>query len=258
MEGWIEYLFVFFIGSAVGSFLNVVIYRVPRGESIVKPGSHCPQCNRSIKPWENIPVLSYIFLGGRCAGCRCHISARYPIIESVMGGLAVLLLFHFGWERDFLIFAVLTAVLLALSVIDIQTLRLPNSIVLTGAIIGIVLTIALKRDWWLDMIAGGAAGLGLLGLMGLIGTLLFRKPALGMGDIKLAGMIGLYLGPMRTMGMFVLGVFSAAIISGLLLLFARRKWDQKLPFGPYLALGAVVSLLWGEKLWAWYLALAIR
>ncbi len=175
-----------------------------------------------------------------------------------MGGLAILMLVHFGWSWNLLVFSTMSAVLLALSVIDIETFRLPNPIVLTGAIFGIVLTLALKREWWLDMVIGGLVGVVILGLMGLVGTLLFRKPALGMGDIKLAGMIGLYLGPWRTLGMFVLGVFSAAIISGILLLLTDKKWSQKIPFGPYLALGAIVSLLWGEKLWAWYWAIAIR
>lgn len=249
---WIEYVTVFIIGSAVGSFLNVVIYRVPKGMSTIRPGSACPQCKRPIKPWENIPLLSYICLRGRCAGCKKTISLRYPLIEAIMGGFAALLLSIYGWNSDLLFFGVLTAVLLALSAIDIDTYRLPNSIVLTGSILAVVLTIILRRDQLVDMLLGGVVGIGMLVLMGLIGSLLFRKPTLGMGDIKLAGMIGLYIGPHHTLGMFILGVFIGALSGGMLIILGKRKWGQKIPFGPYLAVGALISLFWGEILWGWY------
>ncbi len=254
----LEYTGGFIIGTMVGSFLNVVIHRVPRGESIVRPASHCPHCRRPIKPWENIPILSYLALRGRCAGCGLPISIRYPAVEAAMGVVVVLLLHYYHWSVDLLFFGALAGVLLALSLIDIATYRLPNRVVLTGAVMAVVLTLFLRREHLASMVLGGLLGAAMLSLMGLIGTLLFRRPALGMGDIKLAGMIGLYLGPAKTAGMFVLGVFSAAIIGGGLLLIGGGGWRQRIPFGPHLALGAVVSLLWGGKLWSWYWALTIR
>lgn len=254
---WLEYSVVFILGSAIGSFLNVVIYRVPIGESIISPGSHCPKCQRSIKPHENIPIISYIFLKGKCAGCGEGISLRYPAVEAGMAAIAVVLLVKIGWEWQYLFYGVLAAVLLALSVIDINTHRLPNSIVLTGSILAVVLTLLVWRGHLLDMALGGLMGLGLLGLMGLIGKFLFRKDTLGMGDIKLAGMAGLYLGPHLTAGMFILGVFTGAIAGVALIAIGGKKWGQRIPFGPYLALGCMISLLWGKELWRWYIMLLL-
>lgn len=258
-----EYLLVFIIGCALGSFLNVVIYRVPKDKSIILPASYCPKCKRPIKPWENIPLLSYIIIGGKCVGCGERISLVYPAVEASMGLFAVVLLAHFGWGGDLLLYGAMTATLLALSVIDIQTFRLPNRIVLTGAIIAIVLTLLLPNERsfnerFLSMAFGGLVGLGLLGLMGLFGKLLFRKDTLGMGDVKLAGMMGLYLGPARTGGMFILGVFIGAIVGSAMIIAGGKKWGQRIPFGPYLALGGIISLLWGESLWRWYLSLVLH
>jgi len=254
---WLEYVVIFALGSAVGSFLNVVIHRVPRGESIVRPGSHCPKCGRPIRPFENIPLLSYVCLRGRCSGCGEPISWRYPAVEAGMGVLAAVLLWRFGWGVELLIYGVLAALLLALSVIDIITYRLPNRITVSGAVLALLLTLLFRRDHLLMMAAGGLVGLGLLGFMGLVGRLLFHKETLGMGDVKLAGMIGLFLGPLRTVGMFIVGIFIGALIGGALVLAGGRGWGQRIPFGPYLAAGAMISILWGEKLWRWYLSLVI-
>jgi leader peptidase (prepilin peptidase) / N-methyltransferase len=255
---WPEYIAVFIFGSMIGSFLNVVIYRLPRGESLAWPGSHCPHCNRAIKPWENIPILSFLALRGRCAGCKKAISWQYPLVEAVTGGLMALLLWKFGWSYELMIYGVMAALLVALSGIDIATMRLPNQLTLSGAIAAIVLTLVLRREEWLGMVLGSLTGLGLLGVMGLLGRLLFKKETLGMGDIKLAGMMGLYLGPAHTAGMFILGVFIGAIVGGSLMLVVRRGWGQKIPFGPYLAAGGLVSLIWGESIWLWYVRLAMH
>ena len=253
-----EYLLVFIIGSALGSFLNVVIYRVPRGKSIVLPASHCPSCQRPIKAYENIPIISYLFLRGKCAGCGARISLQYPLVEAAMGLLAVLLLAYYGWTWELLLYGSMTAIVLALSVVDIRTYRLPNNIVLTGEVIAVVLTLLFFRDRWLNMVLGGLTGLGLLIIMGLIGNLLFRKDTLGMGDVKLAGMLGLYLGPSHTAGMFILGVFIGALAGAVMIAVGGKRWGQRIPFGPYLALGGFVSLLWGDVIWRWYLMLVIH
>lgn len=256
-HGWQEYLLLFFLGNIIGSFLNVVIYRVPAGLSIVKPGSHCPQCKRPVKPWENIPIISYIILGGRCAGCHGNISMRYPAVEALTGCLFMVLLFYFGWNQELLIYAVLAALLLALSAIDLATWRLPNSIVLTGSILAVLLTLALRREFLVQMLLGALTGLGLLTFMSMVGRLLFRKETLGMGDIKLAGMIGLFLGPRKTAGMFILGVFLGALFGGGMILIGKHRLGKKIPFGPYLAGGALAALLWGRELWRWYMHLVL-
>ncbi|MFH0766287.1 MAG: prepilin peptidase [Calditrichota bacterium] len=249
---WPEYIAIFAIGSAIGSFLNVVIHRVPKGESIVSPPSHCPICGHRIKPYENIPILSYLLLRGKCSGCGKRISWRYPLVESLMGFMAIILLYQYGWSHNLIVFGVFSAFLISLSAIDIATFRLPNVLTYTGAIAGVALTIAFKRDYVWDMILGSLVGFGVLILMSLIGTLLFRKESLGVGDLKLGAMIGLYLGPAKTAGMFICGVFLGALIGGAMILFGGRKFGQKIPFGPYLAAGAIVSLFLGNILWRWY------
>ena len=253
-----EYIALFIFGTAIGSFLNVVIYRIPAGLSIVKPGSHCPHCNRPIKAYENIPILSYMFLLGRCAGCRSRISIRYPLVECSMGILAVLMLANFGWSWDLLIYSILAALLLSLTLIDLDVYRLPNAITLTGSIFAVVLTLLFRRSFFLEMILGGLVGIGVLSLQGLVGTMIVKftrkqkKSALGLGDVKLAGMIGLFLGPGYTAGMFILGIFLATIFSVFFIVSGKRAWTQRIPFGPYLAGGALISLFWGKDLWAWY------
>lgn len=248
----IEYAALFLIGISIGSFLNVVIYRVPRGESIVFPASHCTHCNQAIKPYQNIPLLSYLFLRGKCALCHVSISAQYPLIEASMGALTMLMLWKFGLSYDLIFYVALCALLLVLSVIDIQTMRLPNPITLTGAIIAVALTLLLKRDHLLPMLYGGVVGIGFLLLNWSIGKLLFKRDGVGMGDIKMAGMIGLFLGPLLTVGMFILSVFVAALIGIFFIVSGKRGKFQKVPFGPYMAAGALVALLWGEQLWLWY------
>lgn len=251
-------MLIFILGTMVGSFLNVVIHRVPRGESIVRPGSHCPHCGRPVRALENIPILSYIFLWGRCAGCRGRISLRYPVVEALMGLLAVAMLMKFGLTWDALHYTALAALLLALSAIDLDTMRLPNAITLSGALIAAATTLLLRRDAVLMMLLGGLMGLGLMIFMGLLGKVLFRKETLGYGDVKLGGMIGLFVGPWHTLGMFVFGVATGAVIGLGAILIGRREWGSRIPFGPFLALGTLVSLFWGQAALDWYLRLAMR
>lgn len=252
-----EYIIAFSFGTIIGSFLNVVIYRVPAGISIIKPASHCPNCQRSIKPYENIPIISYLFLKAKCAGCQTAISPKYLFIEALTGLSAIGMVFNFGWNWDAMIYFIMTAVLISLTAIDFATYRLPNSITLTGAILAMILTLIFRRDFFIPMLLGGLTGLGLLILMGLMGSLLFRKASLGMGDIKLAGMIGLFLGPARTVGMYFIGVLLGAVVGGVVLVIGKKKWGQKIPFGPYLAGGAITALLFGREMWDWYMRMVI-
>ena len=250
--GLIEYIVIFLFGSVIGSFLNVVIYRVPAELSLISPPSHCPHCDRPIKAYENIPIFSYLFLMGKCAGCKAKISIQYPLIEAIMGGMLVLLLFYFNWSWDLLIYGVLAALLLSLSVIDFFTYRLPNAITLTGSILALILTVLFRRDFVGPMFFGALTGLGTLFLMGLLGKLIFRKNSLGLGDVKLAGMIGLFLGPAFTLGMFFLGSFLGAIFGIGMIITGNGRFSQRIPFGPYLSAGALISLIWGKDLWQWY------
>lgn len=244
----IEYAALFVIGTGIGSFLNVLIYRIPRGESIVLPGSHCPRCKRQIKPHENIPLISYVLLKGKCKGCGWSIPIRYPIVEALMGLLASALLLKFGFSWNLVFYGVLAALLLALSVIDIQVRRLPNQLVLAGVTAAVGMTLLFRHNDIVAMISGGALGLGLLLFNWLVGKMLFRKEGVGMGDIKLAGMTGLFLKPVGTALMFVIAVFSAALYGIALVVFGKKEMLNRIAFGPFLSLGALMTLFLGEEL----------
>jgi len=248
----IPYIALFAVGTIIGSFLNVVIYRVPNDKSILFPPSACPNCGRGIKPYENIPIFSYLFLRGKCAGCHSPISIQYPVVEGLAGLILVGLLYRFGWDLDRLIYAPLLLILLALSVIDLQVYRLPNPIVLAGAILGLALLL-LVRDRSLVMIGGGALlGGGLLWFNWLVGRVLFKRDGVGMGDIKLATMLGMWMGPGYILQTFFWAVVSAAFIGIGMIVVKRTGMSQKIPFGPFLALGTVVTIFWGEQIWLWY------
>lgn len=249
---------VFLFGAIVGSFLNVVIYRVPRGLSLIKPGSHCPHCGRPVKPWENIPIISFILLGGRCAGCHKPISWRYPVVEGLTGGLMTVVIWRFGLTGEAVLYCVLVALLVALSFIDLATYRLPDPIVFTGMLLALVLNLALRPGYVTTMLMGAGVGLGLLLFMYGVGWLMFRKETLGWGDVKLGGMIGLFVGPAHAAGMFVFAILLGALIGGAILLFSGRGWGWRIPFGPYISVGTLVSLFWGEKAWEWYIGIIYR
>ncbi|MFN3821669.1 MAG: prepilin peptidase, partial [bacterium] len=186
-------------------------------------------------------------------GCGKPISWRYPFVEALTGGLALLMVYRFKWQPEALIYFVLFALLLALSVIDIATFRLPDPIVLVGALFGLGLNLLLRPQFLLPMITGAGVGWGLMLFMYGVGWLMFRKETLGWGDIKLGGVIGLYLGPAYTAGMFAFAILLGAVIGGAILFFSRHGWGSRIPFGPYLAAGAFVSHLWGDVVWRWYL-----
>lgn len=253
---WPEYVALFLLGNIVGSFLNVVINRVPEGTSLLNPPSHCPNCQRPIKLYENIPLISYVLLKGKCVGCHQSISLQYPAVEAGMGILLMVLLGFFGWNWDLLFYGVFAGLLLSLSVIDIKTNRLPNPITLAGTIIALILIVLLRRDDFWIMLLGGAIGAGFLLFNWTVGKLLFRRDGVGMGDIKFAGMIGLFLGPLKTAEMFLLAIFSGALIGGVMIMLKRRGVSQTIPFGPYMAVGAMSAVLWGESLWHWYAGFA--
>jgi leader peptidase (prepilin peptidase) / N-methyltransferase len=249
---WIEYVVIFLVGLPIGSFLNVVIYRIPIGQSIVFPASHCVHCKQKIKSYLNIPLISYVLLRGRCSVCKVVISAIYPIVEGTMGLLLVILLYKFGWTWELLIFGTLSSILLCLSVIDIQVKRLPNAITLTGTILALIFTLFFRPDQMLNLVFGGLVGVGFLLMNWLIGKMIFKRDGVGMGDIKMAGMIGLFLGPLLTAVMFVISVFVAALIGGTFILIGKKGMFYKIPFGPYMAIATIIVLLYGEQLWLWY------
>lgn len=240
---------VFLAGLAVGSFLNVCIYRLPRKISVIKPGSHCPSCKTPVKIYDNIPVLSWFILKGRCRNCGEPFSFKYPLVELLTGLLSLLVLLTFGFTLKALSAAVFIYLLIPVVFIDLEHQIIPNGLIITGLVAGLILQVVGywyvgQRDW-LDFVLGIAIGSGFLIFASLLGRLLFKKESMGMGDIKLGLVLGMFLGPRDVTVGLLLAFLYAAVIGGGYLFLKRSDSAGVLPFGPYLALGAVSSLFVG-------------
>jgi leader peptidase (prepilin peptidase) / N-methyltransferase len=236
-------------GAIVGSFLNVVAYRLPRGESLLHPGSHCPRCEQPIKPYDNVPVLSWLWLGGRCRACRAPISPRYPIVEAITGLLCALVVVRFGAETDALLGITLVLLLVPITLIDLDVQLIPNRLTLLGAIAAIALVGATRSDDLLEHLVAGAAAGGFL----LVAAVAYPA-GMGMGDVKLAGVLGLFLGRNVAPGMFA--AFLAGTLIGAVIIARKGAADGRksgIPFGPWLAFGGLVGLFAGDAIVPWYL-----
>ncbi|MDI6105318.1 prepilin peptidase [Actinoplanes sp. NEAU-A12] len=240
------------LGLAIGSFLNVVIHRVPRDESLVTPGSHCPECGNPVRARHNVPVLGWLMLRGRCADCGTRISARYPLVEAGTAVLFVAVAARFGWSWELPAYLYLAAVAIALAMIDLDVLRLPNKIVLPSYAVAAALLVPVS------LVAGDPADL-LRGLFaaGLL-YVLYRVLALwgmGGGDVKLAPLLGFYLGWLGWSAVMV-GAFAGFVLGGLVggvllaLKLASRK--SRIPFGPYMLAGAFLAVFAAAPLADWY------
>jgi leader peptidase (prepilin peptidase)/N-methyltransferase len=244
-------------GLAMGSFLNVVIHRVPRGESVIRPGSHCPSCRVPVRTRHNVPVLGWLALRGRCAGCGTRISVRYPLVELGTGGLFAALTVHFGVSLTLPPFLYLAAVAIVLSMIDIDVRRLPNRIVLPSYLVGGVLlaTASLARhDPW--PLARGLAGMAAL-FVCYYALAAGYPGGMGFGDVKLAGLLGLYLGFLGWSWVLV-GAFAGFLLGGVagvgLMLAGRAGRRTALPFGPYMLAGALLAVFVAAPVTRWYAA----
>ncbi len=262
-EIWLQ-IFLCTLGLSIGSFLNVCIYRIPRdGMSVYSPRrSFCPECSKTIKLYDNIPLLSYLVLGGKCRYCKAKISAIYPIVEIVTSILFLVMYYKFGWTLELLHALVFVSVLIPIFVIDIQHLIIPNVISLVGLSLGLVTVCSIAYSQssidYLQMrlIGFATGGLGLW-LIAIIGSAIMRKKAMGMGDVKLMAIIGLYLGALPALPLVIgLSAFSGATIGTLLIAIGKKSRQSPIPFGPFLAGAALVVMLWGDVLWKSYLKLA--
>jgi leader peptidase (prepilin peptidase) / N-methyltransferase len=234
-------------GLVVGSFLNVVIHRVPRRESVVWPASHCPHCEEPIRPLDNVPFLSYLLLRGRCRNCKEPISARYPAVEALTGLLFGAAAYEFGVSLALLPALVFISALISLAVIDLEHRLLPNVIVGPATLAGLALSVlADPASWWtFPLFAVVVAG-------ALFGLALVYPGGMGMGDVKMGGMLGAFLGPYAALAVF-LGALLGALAGGLLMAAGRMQRRSALPFGLFMALGGLISLFVGPDLWGLYL-----
>lgn len=247
-------------GLLVGSFLNVVIHRVPARKSIVRPPSACPRCGRRIRPWDNVPVVSWLVLRGRCRDCGEAIAARYPLVEAAGGAVMVGVVWRLTVVDDLAwavpAFAYVAAIGLALAVIDLDTHRLPNRIVLPAYVVTpILLAVASAGEGdWQALLRAAAGGAILYGLY--LALLLARPGGMGFGDVKLAGVLGMALGWLGW-GPFVVGAFAAFLIGGVaavvLMLAGSAGLKTRIPFGPWMVLGAYAGAACGEQAWTAYL-----
>ncbi len=233
--------FIFIIGSILGSFLNVCISRLPQNKSIIFPGSTCPACGVAIKWYHNIPLLSYIILKGRCRYCNRPIAIRYPLVELFTGiGLAVLYSM-FSLTTVFFLYAVLFFILIVITFIDIEHQLIPNKINAFGLMLGLITV--LVTDFSLkDALAGIFTGGGTLFVVALIGDIIFRKESMGGGDIKMAAMVGCFIGCYG----IVVSLFYAFIAGGVIGIFAKIYHREYLPFAPFITLGTIVFLFAGD------------
>jgi leader peptidase (prepilin peptidase)/N-methyltransferase len=241
---------VFAPALAIGSFLNVVVARLPEHRSLVRPRSACPHCSRELAWWENVPLVSYAALRGRCKGCEAAISWRYPAVELATAALVAACFWHFGLTGDALVAAYFCAVLVALSAIDVERRILPNAIVLPSFVLVLSAQIALHPDQTLEWVLG-ALGASLF----LFAALLAYPKGMGMGDVKLALLLGAMLGKLVGVGLMV-GMLAALGLS--VVLFAQHGAAARkmaIPFGPFLAFGSIVALFWGQEILDRYLSL---
>jgi leader peptidase (prepilin peptidase)/N-methyltransferase len=230
-------------GLIIGSFLNVVAYRLPRGESLAHPPSRCPSCEAPVKPYDNIPVLSWLLLRGRCRNCKAPISARYPIVEAVTGALWALVMWA-RWDdaSGIALGIVLVTIVIPIAIIDFEYRIIPNRITGPAALVAIAIGLALDMDFVVEQLIAGAAAGGFF----LLAAIAYPR-GMGMGDVKLAGVMGLYLG--RAVGLAVLiGLVAGVVVGAAIMARLGTKAGRKtaVPFGPFLALGAVIAIFAGD------------
>lgn len=241
-------------GAVLGSFLNVVAYRLPRKESLVRPASRCPQCGTPIRPYDNVPVLSWLWLRGRCRSCSARISVRYPIVEAATAALCVGAVLAGGSTGKVALHVALVLLLVPAALIDLEHRIIPNSLTALGALVAVVLGLALDPGGEPARLIAAAAAGGVL-----LAAAIAYPGGMGMGDVKLAAVMGLYLG--RDVAPAMLIALLAGVTLGVLVIARKGTTAGRktaVPFGPFLALGSLVSIFAGEPLVDWYLNHAIH
>ena len=260
-------LIVFALGASIGSFINVVVYRLPARLSILWPPSRCPHCLHQLGKQENVPVLGWLYLRGRCRHCRSKISIRYPVVEAVTGLLFLLVFWTFAVSVQTLTYWTFCSWLLALSLIDLDTMTLPNPLTQWGLAVGLMfqlITGFLPEGNWaggfnqlMSGIVGAVLGLWLFDLIAIVGSIMLGQAAMGGGDAKLAAMLGAWLGWKYLLLSGFLACALGASVGGVAIASGVLTRRQPMPFGPFLALGAVITLFGGEAILSTYLRLVL-
>jgi leader peptidase (prepilin peptidase)/N-methyltransferase len=245
---------VFVVGACIGSFLNVCIYRIPAGRSIVYPPSACPRCGTRIRALDNVPLLSWIWLRGRCRHCQAPISARYPLVELLTGLTALGMVLHYGWHPQAAVYFVFGAALIAITFIDLDHQIIPDVITLPGIPLALLASLLAPEVTLRDALLGVLAGGGSLYLVALGYQLLTGAEGMGGGDIKLLAMIGALVGWQGVLFTIFFSSFLGTLVGLAYILTTRRSAKARIPFGPFLAVGAVAYLFVGAQVIRWYLS----
>lgn len=258
LPAWVFPFLIFWLGAAVGSFLNVVVYRLPAGLSLLHPPSRCPQCHHRLQAHDNVPIVGWLWLRGRCRYCRTAIAPRYPLVEALTGGLFLAAFLQWGLTVETVAAWVLLSWLLALAFIDLDTLTLPNGLTQSGLVLGLLaqgLLLSAPSAGWsgaaqalMGSIVGAVLAIWIFDLIGVVGSALMGQAVMGGGDGKLAAMLGAWLG---WQGMLLSGFLACvlgAFVGGGAIALGWLSRRQPIPFGPFLALGGLVALFWGEAL----------
>lgn len=260
-------ILVFVFGACIGSFLNVVVYRIPEGLSLIYPPSRCPKCSHKLGKTENVPIFGWLCLRGRCRWCKTSISSRYPLVEAATGIYFLLIFWQFGYSIETLGYWAFVSWLFALSLIDFDTMTLPGSLTKSGLVLGLVFQGVI--GWQIGQtegtaqklmfgIAGAVLGIWLLEIIAFIGSMILQQQAMGDGDGKLMATIGMWLGWKYVLLSSLLACALGSIIGGGAILLGILNKKQPMPFGPFLALGGVVTLFWGQEIISTYVNLFFR
>jgi len=245
-------LILFIFGSCIGSFLNVCIYRLPNSKSIVYPPSACPGCDTPIRFYDNIPILSYLLLGGKCRTCQAVISIRYPLVELMVGLFAVCAYLKFGLTLEALIMYFLIASLILIMFIDIDHRIIPDAISLPGIPIGFAAAFFLPSITYIESLIGILAGGGSLLLVAWVYSLITKKEGMGGGDIKLLAMIGAFVGWKGVLLTIFLSSAFGTLCGLVVMIRSGKNMKLAIPFGPFLAMGAIIHIFFGKELIFWY------
>jgi len=240
-------------GALIGSFLNVCILRLPKEESIVRPGSHCPQCKNPIQFYDNIPLISYILLKGRCRCCHRRISFQYPLIEGVTALGSLILFLKFGPSLSYLFYFSFVAALIVITVIDLYHQIIPDVISLPGIGVGLLGSLLIPQINFRDSLIGVLSGGGSLFVVATLYQWLFKREGMGGGDIKLLAMIGAFLGWKAVILTILLSSLIGSITGMIMMVLKGKDFKYAIPFGPFLSLGAVISLFYQNEIIFWYL-----
>jgi leader peptidase (prepilin peptidase)/N-methyltransferase len=248
----ILYIFAFIFGAAIGSFLNVCIFRLPLEQSIVSPSSHCFSCKKPIAFYDNVPLISFIFLKGKCRHCKAPFSYQYPLVELLTGILAFASVLMWGFTINALSVFIFLAALIAITFIDIEYKIIPDVISLPGILYGLLAALVLPRISFLDSFFGVLLGGGSLLLVAGLYYLLTKQEGMGLGDVKLLAMMGAFLGWQSILFIVMIGSMTGAVIGIVAMLIKKKDRKYAIPFGPFLSLGAVSYLFFGQDIISWY------